>query len=59
MQIDSLKIPDIKLFTNKVFKDDRGFFTERLRLDLLAEMGIENKCFVWPYSPLHSILLFV
>ena len=28
MHIESLSIPDVKLFTPKIFRDDRGFFSE-------------------------------
>lgn len=40
MQINSLSIPDVKLITPKIFRDDRGFFSETYKTAALNEAGI-------------------
>lgn len=41
MRIESLAIPDVKLIVPKVFRDDRGHFTETWNARTLAAAGIE------------------
>jgi len=41
MQIQTLSIPDIKIFTPKKFGDERGFFSETYSKKHLSEKGIE------------------
>jgi dTDP-4-dehydrorhamnose 3,5-epimerase len=40
MQIEALAIPDVKLLTPRMFRDERGFFSETWNARLLAEHGI-------------------
>ena len=40
MLFEQLAIPDIKVFTPKVFGDERGFFLETFRSDVFARSGI-------------------
>lgn len=40
MKITALAIPDIKLVTPKIFRDDRGFFSETFNVRVLASGGI-------------------
>ena len=40
MRVDSLDIADVKLLTPKIFRDDRGFFTETWNARALAAAGI-------------------
>jgi dTDP-4-dehydrorhamnose 3,5-epimerase len=42
MQIDRFEIPDILLLKPSKHDDDRGFFSETFREDVLAEHGIET-----------------
>ncbi|MBC8207536.1 MAG: dTDP-4-dehydrorhamnose 3,5-epimerase [Kiritimatiellaeota bacterium] len=40
MEVISLEIPDVKLVKPRVFKDDRGFFTQTYHYDQYREAGI-------------------
>lgn len=40
MQIEALAIPDVKLLTPRIFRDERGFFSETWNARLLAAHGI-------------------
>lgn len=42
MKIDALGIPDIKLMTPSIFKDERGFFSETFNVRTLASLGISE-----------------
>lgn len=35
-----LSISGLKIIQNKIFKDERGFFTERYKKDLFSELGL-------------------
>ena len=41
MQVTPLAIPDIKVITPKIFRDDRGFFSETYNADALAKSGFD------------------
>ena len=41
MQITSLAIADIKVITPKIFRDDRGFFSETYNADALGKAGFD------------------
>lgn len=41
MEVQSLAIPDVKVITPSVFRDERGFFSETYSRRALAEAGIE------------------
>lgn len=41
MEVEKLVIPEVKLVTPKVFRDERGFFSETYNSRALAEAGIE------------------
>ncbi len=41
MKIERLAIPDVILFTPKIFRDERGFFSEVWNARLLADAGID------------------
>lgn len=41
MKIERLAIPDVILFTPKIFRDDRGFFSEVWNARLLADAGLD------------------
>lgn len=41
MLIQSLEIPDVKLITPKIFRDDRGFFSETYNRKDLAAGGVD------------------
>jgi len=43
MQIISLEIPDVKIFTPKKFGDHRGFFSEIYNRKILADLGIDKE----------------
>ncbi len=40
MKVTALAIPDVKLITPKIFRDDRGFFSETFNVRVLAEGGV-------------------
>lgn len=40
LQVQTLQIPDVKVLSIRRFNDERGFFSETYRKDLLAEAGI-------------------
>jgi dTDP-4-dehydrorhamnose 3,5-epimerase len=40
MTIQNLEIPDVKIFIPEVFRDERGYFFEAFREDVLSEAGI-------------------
>lgn len=40
MRIESQSIPDVKLITPRIFRDERGFFSETWNAHALAEAGI-------------------
>ncbi len=40
MQVESLAIPAVKLITPRIFRDDRGFFSETYKAAALADAGI-------------------
>ncbi len=40
MQVEQLAIPDVKLLTPKITRDDRGFFSETFKLKALVDAGI-------------------
>jgi dTDP-4-dehydrorhamnose 3,5-epimerase len=42
MRVESVRLPDAKLITPRVFPDDRGFFCETFREETLAEAGIDD-----------------
>lgn len=42
MQIDTLAIHDVLLLTPKKFGDDRGWFSETFRADVLAQAGVAD-----------------
>lgn len=42
MQITSLAIPEIKVITPKIFRDDRGFFSETYNVAALSEAGFDE-----------------
>ena len=42
MHITSLAIPDIKVITPKIFRDDRGFFSETYNVAALIEAGFDE-----------------
>lgn len=41
MQVTPLAIPDIKVITPRIFRDDRGFFSETYNGDALAKTGLD------------------
>lgn len=41
MKVDSLAIPDVKVITPRVFRDDRGFFSETWNARTFAAAGID------------------
>ncbi len=41
MKVEALAIADVKLITPRIFRDERGFFSETWNARLLAEHGIE------------------
>ena len=41
MQIDALTIPDVKLIVPRIFRDDRGFFSETWNAAAMSAAGIE------------------
>ena len=43
MQVERLAIPDVMLITPKKFADERGFFTETFRDDVLAKHGVDAR----------------
>ena len=43
MQVVKLEIPEVKLITPKIFRDDRGFFSETFNKKVLAETGIVDE----------------
>jgi len=42
VKVEALSIPDVKLITPSVFKDERGFFCETFNLRTLASVGISE-----------------
>lgn len=42
MNIETLAIPDIKLITPSILKDERGFFSETFNVRTLASLGISE-----------------
>ncbi|MEM9356399.1 MAG: dTDP-4-dehydrorhamnose 3,5-epimerase [Pseudomonadota bacterium] len=42
MQITSLAIPDIKVVTPKIFRDDRGFFSETFNASVWEDAGLTD-----------------
>ncbi len=42
MQISSLAIPEIKVITPRIFRDDRGFFSETFNAASLREGGLDE-----------------
>lgn len=42
MQIEAMSIPDVKLITPKIFRDERGFFSETYKVGALKEAGIDD-----------------
>ncbi|MGH1419164.1 MAG: dTDP-4-dehydrorhamnose 3,5-epimerase [Hyphomicrobiaceae bacterium] len=43
MHVEPLKIPDLKLITPNIFRDDRGFFSETFNKIALVEAGIDEE----------------
>lgn len=43
MEVQNTSIPDVKIFTPRVFKDDRGYFFESFREDVLKKTGITEQ----------------
>ena len=41
MHIESLSIPDVRLFTQKMFRDDRGFFSETYSVTTMKAAGVD------------------
>ena len=41
MNVESLEIPDVKLIKPRVFKDDRGFFTQTYHYEQYCDAGID------------------
>lgn len=46
MQVEQLAIPEVLLFTPKVFGDARGFFFESFNERTFRELGLPDVCFV-------------
>ena len=42
MKILSSSLPDVKIISPEIFRDDRGFFYESYRLNLFSELGIPH-----------------
>ena len=42
MQVEALAIADVKLLTPKIFRDERGFFSETYNREVLAATGIDR-----------------
>jgi dTDP-4-dehydrorhamnose 3,5-epimerase len=42
MQVEALRIQDVKLLTPKIFRDERGFFSETYNRQVLAAVGIDR-----------------
>jgi len=42
MQVEALRIQDVKLLTPKIFRDERGFFSETYNRQVLAAAGIDR-----------------
>jgi dTDP-4-dehydrorhamnose 3,5-epimerase len=42
MQVEALAIQDVKLLTPKIFRDERGFFSETYNRQVLAAAGIDR-----------------
>ena len=42
VKVESLAIPDVKLLTPRIFRDDRGFFSETWNAKTFAEAGIDQ-----------------
>ncbi len=42
VEVRPLAFPEVKLITPRVYRDERGFFLERFRHDVLRELGIDT-----------------
>jgi dTDP-4-dehydrorhamnose 3,5-epimerase len=42
VKVESLAIPDVKLLTPRIFRDDRGFFSETWNAKTFGEAGIDQ-----------------
>jgi len=42
VKVEALSIPDVKLITPSIFKDERGFFSETFNVQILASVGISE-----------------
>jgi dTDP-4-dehydrorhamnose 3,5-epimerase len=42
MKIQSSSLPDVKIISPEIFRDDRGFFYESYRLNLFSELCIPH-----------------
>lgn len=42
MRIEALEIPEVKLVTPRIFRDERGFFSETYNAEALTQAGIDT-----------------
>jgi dTDP-4-dehydrorhamnose 3,5-epimerase len=43
MKVETAILPGVRIITSRIFSDERGFFNERSRIDVLRNAGIEDQ----------------